>query len=391
MRPTHQVFILIAFLAAITWNISNLLVEEQPVSVATIATQQRAQVASLLNGLVAHYSFDEGSGATAGDAGMAGSPSGTFIGGATWSAGKVGSGAVSLNGAGQYVDVSGFSALNGANAATVSFWVKPAANAKPFVGKWGAGRQFNINSLTNGALSAYVRVGGVGSGGTAVGGTTAASAAPVGAWSHIVVVYENPALKVYVGGVLISTFTGPGGALNTGVNDPLRFGWSSAPDYLSGDMDDVRLYNRAVSAQEVSDLYALGGSAAPSGGGGSTGGGTTTPPPSGTNQAPILILASSASGTLSAGGSVQVNLSGSATDDNTSEARRSCLSLLVEFVECFCGFAIERYFTCFWLPHAVAVQKMSEEWRNAYADEKGYRRRNKNAHSISGYHGVLSV
>ncbi|MDP2696014.1 MAG: hypothetical protein Q8O87_02040, partial [bacterium] len=51
--------------------------------------------AALTDGLQAHWTFDEGSGVTAGDS--AGSNTGT-ISGATWTSGKIGSSALSFDG-----------------------------------------------------------------------------------------------------------------------------------------------------------------------------------------------------------------------------------------------------------------------------------------------------
>src|SRR3989338_8120456 len=57
---------------------------------------QLAQVSGAGSGLVAYYTFDEGSGTTAGDS--AGSNTGTLTNGATWTTGKGGRGAVQLDG-----------------------------------------------------------------------------------------------------------------------------------------------------------------------------------------------------------------------------------------------------------------------------------------------------
>ena len=58
--------------------------------VSIAAHSQLAQISGSGSGLVAHYTFDEGSGTTAGDS--AGSNTGTLANGPVWTAGKVGSG-----------------------------------------------------------------------------------------------------------------------------------------------------------------------------------------------------------------------------------------------------------------------------------------------------------
>ncbi len=274
MRPIHQLAILVALLAAITWNITGLLFEEQSGQISVV-TQQRAQVASLLNGLVAHYSFDEGNGTTAGDAGTAGPYNGTLVGGATWTAGKVGSGAVSFNGSGQYVDIPGFNTLNGAGAATISFWAHGLTTLKPFISKWGSGRLFDIKANGD-SLSVIWRIASATPGGVSLTHTTPANSLSGSAWNHIVIVYNNPTSIIYINGVEISRVTGAGGTLNTDVTDSLKLGVNATPSYLQGEMDDVRLYNRAVGVDEVSRLYALGGGVVSGGGTGGTTVSTTT-------------------------------------------------------------------------------------------------------------------
>ncbi|NDB57998.1 DUF1565 domain-containing protein [bacterium] len=224
---------------------------------------QHAQVgATLTNGLVSHFKLDETSGTAVADS--VGSNSGTLVGGnPTWSTGKIGSGSLNLNGTNQYVDVPNFNALNGLNSASISFWVKPSVVSKPFITKWGTGRLFEVGS--NGtSLSVIWRIGGSGGGGSAFSQVTPANTLSTGSWNHVVVVYNNPSSTVYVNGNQIGSVSGAGGLLNTSVNDPLRIGWNNIPNFYSGDIDDVRIYNRAVTSQEVLDLYSLSGSSAPS-------------------------------------------------------------------------------------------------------------------------------
>ncbi len=223
---------------------------------------QHAQVsASLSSGLISHFKLDEVSGTTVTDS--AGSTNGTVVGGnPTWMAGKIGSGSLNLNGTNQYVDVPNFNAINGLNTVSISFWVKPSAVSKPFITKWGTGRLFEIGS--NGtSLSVIWRIGGTGGGGTSLSQTTSNNTLTTGVWNHVVVVYNSPSSIVYVNGNQVGSVNGAGGSLNSSVNDSLRIGWNNIPSFYSGDIDDVRIYNRSVTSQEVYDLYSLSGSVAP--------------------------------------------------------------------------------------------------------------------------------
>ena len=74
-------------------------------------------------------------------------------------------------------------------------------------------------------------------------------------WDHIVGVYAENNVCLYVNGILngvcdtSATMTNSAATLNIGK----RAGASS--NYFTGNIDDVRIYNRALSAQEVSNLY----------------------------------------------------------------------------------------------------------------------------------------
>lgn len=75
-------------------------------------------------------------------------------------------------------------------------------------------------------------------------------------WYCVVTVYDKNTSKIYVDGQLKSTFTalqGTMGVSNLGASiGASRFGsFSSFPYWLNGEIDDLRLYNRALSPSEV--------------------------------------------------------------------------------------------------------------------------------------------
>ncbi len=86
-----------------------------------------------------------------------------------------------------------------------------------------------------------------------------------GVWYHIAVVTKNGvSVTVYVNGVAVSTQTVSGGSLGSPSGTSYEEVGSAAlvsgstPFYFVGLVDDVRVYNRALSAQEVGQLYAQG-------------------------------------------------------------------------------------------------------------------------------------
>ena len=90
-----------------------------------------------------------------------------------------------------------------------------------------------------------------------VGGTWhAASFGPLLAdtWYHLTATYDGENLKAYRDGVLITDNPNPTGSPDSETS-PLNFGrHTESPQYFNGTVDEIRLYNRALSAQEVAAL-----------------------------------------------------------------------------------------------------------------------------------------
>lgn len=78
---------------------------------------------------------------------------------------------------------------------------------------------------------------------------------PVGAWKHVVMVHDGEFDKIYIDGELANEKEVIG-ALNA-TNYPLGIGFDPIDDinYFIGALDDIQLYNRALSAEEVLALY----------------------------------------------------------------------------------------------------------------------------------------
>ena len=71
-------------------------------------------------------------------------------------------------------------------------------------------------------------------------------------WYHLVGTYDGQDMKVYVGGVLSGTKRV--GALPVGNSSPLYFGYSEGsnyPYYLTGQLDEVRVWNYARTEAEI--------------------------------------------------------------------------------------------------------------------------------------------
>jgi len=261
---------------------------------ALLLTHQEstAHAQSLTPGLVAAYSFDEGTGTTVADA--SGTGNGGTIGTATWSTlGKNGN-ALSFNGSSARVTIPDAPSLRLTAGMTLEAWVFPTT----VTGRW---RDVVFKGDDNYYLMATTPVGSApGAGGIfsgSYGETFGASALPANTWSHLGATYDGATLRLYVNGVQVAS-RAQTGTLATSAN-PLNIGGDTFYNqYFSGRIDDVRVYNTALTAVEIqSDMNNPVGPSGPP---------DPTPP--------------SAPGTLTAtaSGSSSVNLSWGAATDNVA-------------------------------------------------------------------------
>ncbi|HEY5220664.1 MAG TPA: LamG domain-containing protein [Candidatus Paceibacterota bacterium] len=197
-------------------------------------------------GLVGWWPLTEGSGTTAYDQSGSGN-NGTWSGNTpNYTGGKVGSYAGNFDGSTDYVSIPYNSDLDNQNI-TVSAWVNSTGNSEGIFEKTIAG---NVNTeyllfVEGGDYKFRIEPGDV----TLVGPPRSS-----GAWDNVVGVYNGSNLMIYTGGVLrastpasITITAGNGISLIGRLGDSIYF--------LSGSVDDVRVYNRALSAAEVQALY----------------------------------------------------------------------------------------------------------------------------------------
>lgn len=83
-----------------------------------------------------------------------------------------------------------------------------------------------------------------------------ASTIPTGKWIYVTFTRQGGSLYWYLNGVLNATGTNAGNISDTA---SFYIGYAQTwTAYYSGALDDVRIYNRALSAQEVQQLYQMG-------------------------------------------------------------------------------------------------------------------------------------
>jgi hypothetical protein len=196
-------------------------------------------------GLVAAYGFDEGAGATAVDA--SGNGNSGSIAGATWvTTGKFGA-ALRFNGTSGMVSVADAATLDLTNRLTLEAWVQPTAE-----GGWRtvilkerpSGLVYSLyGDENNTGPAGYLTISGDKS-------VTSTGALPLNAWTHIAFTYDGATMRLYVNGVQVKSRAQTGStAVSSGM---LRIGGNTVwGEYFAGLIDEVRLYNRALSAAEI--------------------------------------------------------------------------------------------------------------------------------------------
>jgi glucose/arabinose dehydrogenase/fibronectin type 3 domain-containing protein len=232
-----------------------------PYSAIVSGTTPAAQVTP--PGLVGAWAFDEGAGTTVDDASGHGNQ-GT-VAGATWTtAGRYG-GALSFNGATNLVRVADSTSLDLAGAMTLSAWIKPAVSQSGW--RTIMQKQSDAYYLNASSGAGALRPAGGGTFGTAGSTVVGPTANPVNTWTHVALTYDGSLQRLWINGVQVATVIISGTIQNTA--NPLFIG-GNVPygEYFQGLIDDVRVYNRALTQSEIQSDMTVG--VLPSGGGDTT-------------------------------------------------------------------------------------------------------------------------
>lgn len=223
---------------------------------------QRVFGSSLLNGLVAWWKCDEAS--WSGVAGEVidsiGTNHGIAVNGATTNSdSKYGRAGNFTRASSQYVNCGSGSSLKLSSTLTLSAWVKPTSVTvdQTICGYWVTSSGTNnayLLSLRSGYIAFEIQ-----QSNNAFGSLNTTGLTPTaGAWQHIVATADGTTMRVYRNGTVSPTTASYNGTINTSSTTFFAIGRLNFPTwYFGGLIDDVRLYNRALSASEVTDLYNL--------------------------------------------------------------------------------------------------------------------------------------
>jgi len=206
---------------------------------------------SVANGLVGYWAMDEGSGSAAGDASGNGS-TGTLVNGPAWTGGRIGAAALSFDGWSAYVQVGAKPSLVMSSAMTIGVWARRSSTGTGIlVNKEG---EYEVG-VANGEVRWAVQ-------NTIPGWNWVYTGyvPPLNEWTHLTLVYDNGVVRTYANGGLVHTYNGAGaiGDNMPTLNDFRIGGRQLGPEYFAGALDEVRVYNRAVSTAEIVELAADG-------------------------------------------------------------------------------------------------------------------------------------
>ena len=195
------------------------------------------------SGLRAAYGFDDGSGTSAVDS-SGNNKTATVVGG--WTNGHFG-GAVSLNGTTNEVDPPALGTFY-KTGFTYEAWVyKQSAKVDVgVVGSWvggqGGGAMIWVDHITG-----HYRL----TLGSSFGNYLDSGQAPaIGQWQHVAATYDGTTARFYIDGTQVATTTYTG---NVGDSNSWRIGayGATATGFFDGNIDNVRIYDRALSAAEI--------------------------------------------------------------------------------------------------------------------------------------------
>ena len=197
-------------------------------------------------GMVAGYGFDEGAGSTVAD-NSANGHTGAINGAAWTSSGRFG-GALTFDGIDDLVSIPDSDQLDLTTGMTLEAWVRPTATGgyrSVLMKEAGTALDYAIYSDTSAARPRYeVQISGQ------LRGPSGPAQLPAGEWTHLAATYDGTVMRLYQNGVQVGSETRTG--TRSVSSGPLRIGGTLIyPEYFKGDIDEVRVYNRALTAGEV--------------------------------------------------------------------------------------------------------------------------------------------
>ncbi|MBV9073275.1 MAG: Ig-like domain-containing protein [Acidobacteria bacterium] len=220
-------------------------------------------VSATISGLVGRWAFDDGAGTTAVDSSGNGH-SITLVNGVTWTAGEAGDAITAASASKQYAKTPALN-LSTTKAVTVTLWAKRIYSTAGGTTLFENSTNFNNSTTGFGFFPDDSSCNGlmVGERGDAGYNINCYAQPSSGVWHHFAAVFDKsqPAgseVTLYTDGVLQTPSQHYLSAENTnafGSNVLYLFSRGGSSEFNSGSIDDLQIFNRALSAGEVQQIY----------------------------------------------------------------------------------------------------------------------------------------
>jgi hypothetical protein len=216
-------------------------------------TKSATATVTVSSGLVGWWPLDEGTGLVAHDvsgqgnngtwSGTPSSPSGTY-----YTTGVIGSYAGYFDGSDDRVTIGTQPVYEFTGPFTLSAWVNTVSSGTILSMQNGGDNGYNLG-INYGIIRFCVYANTTQS---CAGGGSYPLSSPT--WTYFTAVFDGSNISVYANGALVASASAPTPTASTG---PLAFGTAQRGGYtnFTGSLDDIRLYNRALSASEISSFY----------------------------------------------------------------------------------------------------------------------------------------
>jgi len=204
-------------------------------------------------GLVGLWHFDEGSGETTVTDSSGYGNDGNVVGATTGEDGKFGN-ALSFDGVDDYVTIANSDDFDfGSGEFSVEFWTKTDSSSRQWVGTryenygpgWGLGTQ-------NGHTLGYIRTSESGTGKKEIEGDVNVAD---NAWHHLIMVRIGDEIKIYTDGSFEKEGTLAGDVNNDEPIEIGRISWSGGSQYFKGLIDEVRIWDEALTPEQIALSY----------------------------------------------------------------------------------------------------------------------------------------
>ena len=221
----------------------------------------KIKTGSLVKGLVGHWSLSEQSiKATSPDTILADLSAygndGTNH-GAIFTTNRMGitNRAMSFDGENDYVNCGNDESLDITDAVTISAWVKPnvVSDYKEIVRKENAGDKKMLFSIQNGNIFSFGTHNGTSYSELDYSGFDSSY---IGKWTHLVATHNSSGVRnIYINGISVDNDNVGTGITAVGTANLFIGSAQGTSEYFNGTIDEVRIYNRALSPAEILFLY----------------------------------------------------------------------------------------------------------------------------------------